>query len=179
MRPIIKLLETYDYGSFKELMLSMFPSWKYDLQNLTLVISALSGAISYLFGFGPALGIAMLAAVAVEVYTGIKASKVLGKPFESFKFSRCILKLALWAIIFYIVHAFENEYIARTNVFDILAYVFFKIVFLSTITMFLVEHLTSILENKSVIDGQPKTALIEVIQGFWKQFIKLLTDRFK
>lgn len=179
MKSIYKLLESYDYGSFKELLQSMFPSWKYELQALSLLLSSISGAISYLFGFGPALGIAMLVAVAMEIYTGIKASKKQGKPFESFKFSRCVLKFALWAIIFYIIHAFEKEYMARTNLFDVLAYAFFKIVFLSTITMFLVEHLTSILENKSVIDGQPKTALIEVVQGFWKKFIVLLTDRFK
>ena len=179
MRPILKLLETYDYGSIKELILSMFPSWKYNLQILTLLLSSVSGAISYLFGFGPELGLAMFAAVAVEIYTGIKASKKQGRSFESFRFSRCVLKLALWAIIFYIIHAFEKEYMSRTNLFDVLAYVFFKIVFLSTISMFLVEHLTSILENKSVIDGLPKTALIEVIQGLWKQFISLLTEKFK
>ncbi len=176
---MFRFLQTYEYNSFKELILSMFPSWKYHLQHLTLILSTFSGILSYLFGFGPALGFAMLVAVFTEIYTGIKASKMLGRKFESFRFSRCVLKLALWAIIFYIIHQFENEYIAHTHPLDVLIYIFFKIVFLATISMFLVEHLTSILENKSVIDGKPKTALIEIIQDFWKQFISILTNKLK
>ena len=121
----------------------------------------------------------MLAAVVVEVYTGIKASKKEGKSFESFRFSRCVLKLALWAIIFFVTHQFENEYAERTHVFDILAYTFFKIVFLGTISMFLVEHLTSILENKAVIDGKPKTYLIEFIQSTWKGMLETLKNKLK
>ena len=175
MKFLYKLLATYAYNSPREFIESMFPSWKYHLQNLSLLISAISGALSYLFGFGPLLGVAMLIAVLVEVITGIIASKRLGQNFESFRFSRCILKLVLWALLFFIIHQFENEYEAKTHVLDIAAFIFFKIVFLGTITMFLVEYSTSILENMAIIDGKPKTHLIEVIQISWRN----LTNIFK
>lgn len=174
-----KLLLTYGYGSTKELLYSMFPSWKYQLQYFSLALSAISGLLSSLFGFGSAIAVAMFIAVVVEVRTGIKASQKQGYSFESFRFSRCILKLTLWAVIFYIIHQFENEYEYRTHVFDILAFAFFKVLFLVALSFFVVEHVTSILENKAIIDGKPKTALIEIIQNFWKQFIDMLKGKFK
>ncbi len=175
MNIFVKFLLSYGYNSPRELFESMFPTWKYHLQTLSLILSAISGGLSYLFGFGPVLGVAMLIAVLVEVVTGIIASRKLGSKFESFRFSRCILKLGLWALLFFIIHQFENEYESKTHILDIAAYIFFKIVFLGTITMFLVEYATSILENMAVIDGKPKTHLIEVIQSSWKE----LTNIFK
>jgi phage-related holin len=179
MKYILRLLATYEYGSFKELLYSMFPTWKYHLQPLSIFISAVSGLLSYLFGFGPALGFAMLITVIIEVYSGIRASKKEGKDFESFRFSRCILKLALWGILFYIIHAFENEYADRTHVFDLVAYLFFKLIFVGLMTLFVVEHITSILENKAILDNKPKTYFIEFIQDTWKSVLILLKDKIK
>lgn len=177
MNFLYRLLATYAYNSPREFFESMFPSWKYHLQNLSFLISIISGALSYIFGFGPLLGVAMLIAVLVEVISGIIASKRLGHNFESFRFSRCILKLVLWGLLFFIIHQFENEYEAKTHVLDIAAFIFFKIVFLGTITMFLLEYSTSILENMAIIDGKPKTHLIEVIQGTWSKFVETLKGK--
>ncbi len=81
MKLLIKLLATYAYNSPREFFESMFPSWKYQLQYLSLLLSGISGALSYLFGFGPALALAMFAAVVIEVWTGIKASRKTGRHF--------------------------------------------------------------------------------------------------
>lgn len=177
MKLLIKLLATYAYSSPREFFESMFPSWKYQLQYLSLILSGISGGLSYLFGFGPALAFAMFVLIVVEVSTGIKASRKEGKDFESFRFSRCVFKLAFWAIIFYVIHQFENEYADRTHVFDIIAHAFFKILFLFALSFFAIEHLTSILENKAVIDGKPKTALIKVVQDAWNKFTDTLKGK--
>lgn len=179
MKFLYKFLDSYAYSSPREFCESICPSWKYQLQYLSFFLSGISGVVSYLFGFGPALAIAMLVLIIVEVRTGIKASRCEGKNFESFKFSRCILKLAFWAIIFYTIRQFENEFAHKTHLFDILAHSFFKILFLFALSFFAVEHLTSILENISVIDGKPKTALIEVVQQMWKKFTDALKGKIE
>lgn len=179
MKFLYKLLATYAYNSPREFFESMFPSWKYQLQYLSLILSGISGALSYLFGFGPALGFALFVAVIVEVWTGIKASKKKGYDFESFRFSRCILKLTIWGVLFYVIHQFENEYAERTHFLDVAAYIFFKILFLFALSFFAIEHITSILENKAVISGKPKTALIEVIQATWKKFTDTLKGKIE
>lgn len=179
MNFLMKLLSSYDYKTLKELFESMFPSWKYHLQNLSLLVSGISGLLSYLFGFGPVLGIAMFLAVLTEIITGLKASSKQGQNFQSFRFSRCVFKLALWAVLFFVIHQFENEYAGRTHVFDMIAFLFFKLVFLGAMSMFLVEHITSILENKAIIDEKPKTYFIEFIQDTWKGMLNTLKDRIK
>lgn len=177
MNFLYRILATYEYSSLKEFFQSMFPSWKYHLQNLSLLLSGLSAGVSYLFGFRPALAIAILVAIIAEVWTGINASKKEGKDFESFRFSRCLFKLAIWAILFYVIHQFENEYADRTHILDMGAFIFFKILFLFALSFFVIEHVTSILENIAVISGKPKTALIGVIQDSWKKFTDTLKGK--
>ena len=166
-----KFLSAYDWHSFEEFVLSVFPSYKYQLHGAVMAISFLSGSVNYLFGVTPALAIAMLVAIVVEVWTGISASKRKGQQFESFRFSRCIIKILIWLAILYIIHAFKREFENSTNLIDLAAYGFFSFVFVAALTAFLVEYVTSILENVSVLKGKEKTALIEVIQGGWSNLL--------
>ena len=166
-----KFLAAYDWHSFEEFVLSIFPSYKYQLHGAVLAISFLSGSVNYLFGVTPALAIAMFVAIVVEVWTGISASKRQGKSFESFRFSRCIIKIAIWLAILYIIHAFKREFQESKNLIDLAAYGFFSFIFVACLTAFLVEYLTSILENVSVLKGKEKTALIEAIQGGWQNLL--------
>lgn len=177
MKHIYKFLSTYEYESLKDLALSIFPTWKYHLQILSIVLSAIAVFFDHLFGFGIALGIAMFVAVFVEIRSGIMASKIQGIDFQSLRFSRCVLKLAFWAVIFYIIHAFEKEYIAREHVFDIVTYAFFKSLFIGAITMFCVEHITSILENYAIINGKPKTEYIDFVKSLWTNFLNFLKSK--
>jgi len=170
-----KFLAAYDYGSFREFSLSVFPTFKYELQGLMMLVSFVSGTVNYFFGIQPALAFAMFVAVIVEVWTGIKASRKLGKKFESFRFSRCVIKIGIWLIILYIIHAFEKEYESRTNYIQMAAYAFFNFVYVVALTGFLVEYLTSILENVAVLQNKPKTQIIEAIQSGWSRF----TDSIK
>lgn len=172
-----KFLAAYDWHSFEEFMLSIFPSYKYQLHGAVLTISFLSGSVNYLFGVTPALAIAMFVAIVVEVITGIRASKRQGKSFESFRFSRCIIKIAIWLAILYIIHSFKREFQESTNLIDIAAYGFFSFMFVACLTAFLVEYVTSILENVSVLKGKEKTALIEAIQGGWKNLLSTIKPK--
>lgn len=173
----VKFLAAYEYQSFEEFLLSLFPTFKYQLQYLMLFISFVSGTVNYFFGITPALAIAMFIAVIVEVSTGIKASKKLGKNFESFRFSRCVIKIGIWLLILYIIHAFEKEYESKESLIQMAAYYFFQFAYVAALTGFLVEYITSILENVSVIQGKDKTEIINAISGGWKNLISIIKPK--
>lgn len=173
----IKFLAVYDWNSFEELFLSIFPSYKYQLHGAALTISVLSGLINSLFGVTPALAFAMFIAIIIEVWTGIKASKRNGIDFESFRFSRCVIKIAIWLAILYIIHTFQREFENSTNWIDLAAYGFFKFTFIVCLTGFLVEYVTSILENVSVLKGKEKTAIINAISGGWLNLLSFIKPK--
>lgn len=167
----VKFLAAYDYNSFEDFFLSLFPSCKYHLQYAVLSISAISGLVNYIFGITPFLAFAMFVAIIAEIWTGINASRKLGKAFESFRFSRCMIKIAIWLTVLFIINAFKKEFETSTNWIDIAAFLFFKFVFVASLTAFMVEYVTSILENVSVLKGKEKTALIEAIQDGWHNLL--------
>jgi len=111
------------------------------------------------------------------VVTGIRASKRLGKKFESFRFSRCVIKIAIWLAILYIIHAFQREFENSTNWINMAAEGFFNFTFIVCLTGFLVEYVTSILENVSVLKGKEKTAIIEAISGGWLNLINSIKPK--
>lgn len=172
MKFIPRFLETYEYSSIEEFIYSMVPSFKYKLQGLTLTLSFLAAGIDHLFGIGPALAIAMVVAIIVETWSGIKASRKNGKKFSSFRFSRCIIKVFIWFSLLYIIHAFESDFSEKPGIMADAAQLFFQFIFIMVLTYFMIEYVTSILENLGTISGKNKTALIEVIQNSWKQFIQ-------
>lgn len=179
MRFITRFLQAYDYASTQEFLYSLFPSFKYQLQWLMVSLSLLGGLVNYVLGITPAVAVAMLVAVVVEVWTGIQASKKLQVKFESFRFSRCWIKVVIWLLILYIIHAFEKEFANDINLFRAAAKQFFSFMFVAALTGFLVEYITSILENVSVMSGKPKTKIIEVIQAGWMRFVEAVKGGVK
>lgn len=173
MKFLSKFLASYDYPSLKDFLLSLFPTWKYQIQTSAFILSGIAAGVNNLIGIGPALAFAMVVAVIVEIASGIKASKKQNKDFESFRFSRCVLKIVFWFALFYFIHAFEREYILKDHFMDILAFLFFKSLFVGLMALFCIEYLTSILENLSVIDGKDKTYYISFIK---ESFANLLDN---
>lgn len=176
IRFITRFIGTYGYDSLKEFFLSVAPSFKYNLQLPAISLSAVTAIVSKWIGITPFLLLAMLIAIVAEMWTGIRASKAKGIDFESFRFSRCIIKLCIWLTIIYIIHSFYKE--CQMNEQDfilVLSAIFFSIVKLFIMTWFCVEHVTSILENLAVIDGKPKDALIKKVGVLWNT----VTDKFK
>ncbi len=102
IRFFTRFVATYGYDSPKEFFLSVAPSFKYNLQFPAISFSAVTAVVSEWIGITPFLAMAMLVAIVSEMWTGIRASKVQGIGFESFRFSRCIIKLCIWLTIIFI-----------------------------------------------------------------------------
>ena len=177
IRFFTRFVATYGYDSPKEFFFSVAPSFKYNLQFPAISFSAVTAVVSEWIGITPFLAMAMLVAIVSEMWTGIRASKVQGIGFESFRFSRCIIKLCIWLTIIYITHSFylESKAGAEESFVMLLATLFFSIVKVFVMTWFCVEHVTSILENLAVIDGKPKDALIKQVGILWVT----VTDKFR
>lgn len=177
LRYITRFLRSYDYASIKEFALSLCPSFKYNLQMPTSVISLILAFSSKYLGIGPIIVLAMFVAVITETVTGIKASKTLGKKFESFRFSRCVIKVAIWMILVFIANSFALECESRSAWIDALGAVFFDIVRLFVLIYFVIEYVISILENLAVIDGKPKTEFTDALQALWGTVVELCKSK--
>lgn len=168
---------TYGFSNSKEFLLSLCPSFRYNIQSVTIPFSLLTGLCSAVFGIGPVVVFAMFVAVLVETFTGLKASHKRGEPFESYKFSRCIIKVAVWLTLVFILNSFARDMDARESWLYSVGSFFFDSAKLAVLTYFCVEYVTSILENLSVIDGKPKDALISAIKDKWSVMINLLKNK--
>lgn len=170
VRLFSKYLSTYGYESISDFLLSVAPSFKYGLQVPAISLSAVAAFVTQWLGLSPFLAVAMLVAIATEMRTGIRASRRQGIPFESFRFSRCIIKLGIWLAIIYIVHAFYKECLLQEEfIYHTIGAFFFSVVKFFVMTWFCVEHLTSILENLAILDGKPKDELINKVSELWKE----------
>lgn len=168
LRLLSKYLSTYGYDSISDFLLSVAPSFKYGLQVPAISLSAVAAFVSQWLGLTPFLAVAMLVAIATEMRTGIRASRRQGIPFESFRFSRCIIKLSIWLTLIYVIHAFYKECLLQDEfLYNKVGALFFSVVKFFVMSWFCVEHLTSILENLAVIDGKPKDELINKVSSLW------------
>lgn len=166
-----KLLATYGFCNAKAFALSMFPSVKYDAGAMSVITSCIIGCAVRYLGLTPLLVAVMIVAVFAEMLTGIRASSKQGKAFESFRFSRGILKICVWCVIFFIFHSFGVEMSRFEGWVYALSAVMFQVLHASSMIWFAIENGTSILENQAVIDGKPKTAYVEAVKAFWDAFV--------
>lgn len=174
---VSRFLQSYGYGSIKEFSLSLCPSFKYNLQMPTSIISITLALASKYLGIGPVIVFAMFVAVVVETVSGIYASKKTGIDFESFRFSRCVIKVSIWMVLIFIANSFSLECASRDGWIDRLGEVFFDIVRLFVLIYFAIEYIVSILENLAVIDGKPKTTFIESLQSLTGTIVELLKSK--
>lgn len=175
---IQRFLSTYGWASNKDFLLSLFPSAKYGAMGESLSFAAVSAFFVQYLGISPALIPAMVIILATELWTGIRASRKRKEPFESGKFSRFVLKLCVWMVLFYTAHSFMNEYRAQDTMVQILAFTFFEVLKVFLMSLFLVENITSILENLAVLDGKPKDAYVEKTKDLFNAFFKALKGIF-
>jgi phage-related holin len=163
MNWFFKMLKTFEYNSFGELLQSMAPSMKYSVTFMTISFSMIAGAIQQLFGLNWLAFLAFLIVLIVELQSGIKASIVKKEPFSSMKLSRFSFKVFYYLVIIAVPFLFEQSYKASGKDFaaDIFGWVH---VFL--VVQIVVENLISIIENISVLDGKPKEHYINKIKEF-------------
>lgn len=160
-------LKSYGYASSKELLLSICPSWKYNLGWQAISVSAILAFMSEMLGITPILLIGMLVAVVLESVTGTRASLKQGKKFESWKFSRCILKVSIWVGLFFVFHSFEADASQKTGVIWVFAALIYSLFHATTMIYFVVEYATSIAENMAILDGKAKDAYVTAIKNMF------------
>ena len=171
---IERFFNTYGFEGFKGFALSLFPSFKYGNQTAVISISTFFAVIGQWLGVSPAIVLVMFIAVLVETFTGIRASKKQGIDFESFRFSRCIIKVFVWVFLFFMFHNFAIDLAAQSGWVFVLGGVFFDILHLATMIYFCIEYATSILENLAVLDGKPKDTFINAIGTLFSSLIDKL-----
>lgn len=174
-----KFLMGYGYSSVTEFLQSLCPSSKYQLQAPTLAVSTFVAFLCHYLGIGFLVCIAMFLAVIVETLSGILASQKRNEPFESFRFSRCVLKVFIWISLVFISNCFYLECAQGLTWMDRMGAWFFDIVKHLILVYFVVEYIVSILENLAVIDGKPKTEFIDVINNLWHAFVKNIEKKGK
>lgn len=176
---IQRFLSTYGWASNKEFMLSLFPSAKYGTMGGSISFATVTAFFVQYLGISPALIPALVIILGTELWTGIRASvKMKKEPFESGKFSRFVIKLCVWMVLFYTAHSFMNEYRGQETLVQILAFTFFEVLKVFLMSLFLVENVTSILENLAVLDGKPKAAYIDKTKELFNAFFKALKGLF-
>ena len=173
------MLSTYGFDGLHQFLLSLIPSAKYDFVGTSLTASMVIGVFSHFLGLTPVLVVTMAIVIFAEMLTGIYASNKCGEAFESFKFSRGVLKICVWCVIFFTFNSFANEMALFEGWPYLVAAIVFQVLHASAMVWFAIENGTSILENYAVIDGKPKTAYIEAVKSIWKSFITTLTGRIK
>lgn len=176
---INKMLSTYGFDTLAQFLQSMLPSSKYGLATASVSSSLVTGIISQYLGLTPLLVVVMGIAVFGEMLTGIYASHKSGKHFESFRFSRGILKICVWCVIFFIFNGFALEMSRFSGWQYLIAAAMFKILHASSMVWFVIENGTSILENQAVIDGKPKTQYVEAVRALWSTFVSAMKGKIK
>lgn len=176
---LCKFLNSYGFDGLSQLVESMVPSSRYGMSAASVAASVGIGAVTSWLGISPLIVMAMFMVVLVEMVTGVRASKRKGHSFESFRFSRGILKICVWCIIFFVFHAFAVEMGRFDGWVYMIAASMFEILHASAMVWFVIENTTSILENQAVIDGKPKTEYIEAIKAMWSRFIDVLKGKLR
>ena len=174
---ITKFLSSYGFNSVHDLLLSLSPSLKYGQGTQAVGVSAVVAIFAEFMGFTPLIVIAMFLAVVVESVTGVRASSKQGQPFESWKFSRCVLKVFIWVALFFMFNTFKVDAEMRHGILWSCAATIYTLMQITTMVYFVVEYATSIAENLAILDGKPKDAYVKGIKNMFVNIVKSFTQR--
>lgn len=163
---IDKFLYSYGYDSVDALVKSVFPSTKYVGYGQSAALSSVLGCICSALGVWPVLVIAMMLIMLIELVSGVCASHKRKEHFESSKFSRFLLKLCIWFVLFLScqVFAFFASHYDEHSLAWLVGAWFFDVLTVILMIAFVVENATSILENLACIDNHDKSYYIEAVK---------------
>jgi phage-related holin len=167
MKKILKdYLAHHHFDGFKDLLLSLFPSLKFELAGFTVFVGLCLATLERLLGLD-AIAVMMLVVVMLtEIISGVMAAKRKGDVFESSKFSRFTLKLFIYLVLIATPYAFEQSFAEREKQLASEVFSWFHSFIVVEIVF---EYIISISENLSVISGKPKdhwvTKIKEVIKS--------------
>lgn len=167
MKHIIKTLQSFEWNSAVDMLCSLVPSQKYGAIPLTMTLSAALALTEHILGLNIFSLLFFALALAVELYTGLKASRIKGEKISSIRMSRFTVKLASYLIIIGMFWGFKTD--ASREGQHMLSSLFLYLWAFSL--LFIAAELSiSILENIAVIDGKPKDAYIQRIKDKIKLF---------
>lgn len=163
---IDKFLYSYGYDSVGALVESVFPSTKYVGLGQSAALSSVLGCICSALGVWPVLAVAMILIMLIELVSGVCASHKRKEHFESSKFSRFLLKLCIWFVLFLScqVFAFFASHYDEHSLAWLVGAWFFDVLTVILMIAFVVENATSILENLACIDNHDKSYYIEAVK---------------
>lgn len=164
-----RLLKSFHYEGLQDWLYSLFPSGKYNLTMFTITLSALVGIIDKLFGLNALAFVGFMLIMALELWSGIKASKIKGEQFKSSRFSRFLFKAFYYMLLIAIPFWMAESYEAHGK--HLMAGLF-EWLQLFLVSQIFFENLLSIFENLSIITGKDKTDWIlkikDKLTGFFK-----------
>jgi|GEM_PF-1624247 len=123
-----------DYNDFLD---SLFHNTKGILATSSVILATLAYYFEQFVGIESVVGVVMLGLFAVEMWSGIKASKKEGKPFESNKFQRGWVKLFVYMLMIGFAHVLANNvkikpiFGVEFNYYEWLHYAFFNFVLIN------------------------------------------------
>lgn len=168
MKFLTKLLATFDYCSWLELLQSLAPSSKYKLTIAGASLSLMFPFIDRVFGLDAYAFAMLLVVFFAELSSGLIAAHIRKEVFSSTKLSRFTFKvfyyLVLIALPYVMAQSFEHRGRSGTAVI-------FDWLHLFLLAQIILENVVSILENLAVISGKDKTHWISKIQNKLEGFI--------
>lgn len=159
---MLKILSTFEYGSFGDFVKSLFPSLKYEhITLLTIGMSTISMFIDSVFGLDAFAFCGFLLILVVELVSGLWASRIKKVPFDSTKLSRFGFKCACYLVLIAVPYMMSHSYADHHQT---LASDAFEWLHVFLVMQIIFENTVSILENIGMIIGKDKTFWIEKIQ---------------
>lgn len=162
MKIISKILATFDYSSWFDLLQSLAPSTKYKLTVAGASLSLMFPFIDRIFGLDAYAFAALLIVFIAELTSGLIAANLRKETFSSTKLTRFSFKvfyyLVLIALPYVMAQSFEHR--GKST-----AAMMFDWLHLFLLAQIILENVVSILENIAVITGKDKTHWISKIQA--------------
>jgi hypothetical protein len=167
-----ELFEDIGYNGATDFFHSVF---HVDSAKVIAVVSAFFGVIATFIerfiGLEPVVYLAFLLLLAMEFYTGIKASLKEGRKIESKKFGRFIFKIASYSLIIGIVNIFRTEFhvpsIAgmEVNVWHFIYY--------TSLNMVIIQLVISVFENLSRLGFRETNLVFKAVANKVGKYINL------
>ncbi|WP_437918438.1 phage holin family protein [Sphingobacterium sp. LRF_L2] len=165
-----KLLVTYGYDTLSDFGQSLAPALKYTgVTAMTTIMSAMAVSINRIFGLDSYAFLALLFTLAIELFSGLTASRIRREQLSSMKLSRFGFKVCCYLVLIAVPYLFATSFEFHKKT---LAAAVFDWMHVFLVIQIVLENLVSILENMAVISGKPKTHIINKLTSKIENFLK-------
>ena len=150
--------------------LGRFSAWKPMLMTSTLFAS-FSVLLERSLGLKPLVYISFLVLIALEVWSGIRASQKKGQKIQSRKLGRMLIKMSIYTIIIGVLHQFSVG-IAVPSVLGLEINIYVWIYYV-VINWIIFQFLLSVLENLAEIGWTETNGLLKILHKKMSKWFSL------